>query len=131
MTVLTLVAATGGIPWFGDNYHIILPVKLAEDNFNGWLLQTILIILFSSFYHMALTIIGNVSCVMYLVMHLYNQIRMLKVRLKNLSNGRDLAHAIHDPTYQDFAKTELISCIKLHQVLLELDCNFFTYEIIV
>ncbi|KAJ3647851.1 hypothetical protein Zmor_019704 [Zophobas morio] len=43
---------------------------------------------------------------------------MLKVRLENLSNGPDLAHAIYDPAYQDFAKTELISCIKLHQVLL-------------
>ena len=129
--VLALVAATGGIPWFGDNYHIILLMKLAVDNFDGWFLQTILIILFSSFCHMALTVVGNVFCVTYLVMHLYNQIRMLKLRLENLSNSPDLAHAIHDPAYQDFIKTELISCIKLHQVLLQLDVKLFTYEIIV
>ncbi|KAJ3647849.1 hypothetical protein Zmor_019704 [Zophobas morio] len=119
--VLALVAATGGIPWFGDNYHIILLMKLAVDNFDGWFLQTILIILFLSFCHMALTITGNVFCATYLVMHLYNQIRMLKLRLENLSNSPDLAHAIHDPAYQDFIKTELISCIKLHQ-------EFFRYK---
>ena len=123
--VLALATAIGALPWFGiqTDYDFILPVKVAMDNCHGWLLKTFLIMFYSSYFHMTLTVVSNIFILAYLVLHLYNQIRMLKVRLGNLSNGPDLAHAIYDPAYQDFAKTELISCIKLHQVLLKLVCK--------
>ena len=129
--VLGLLAATGGSPWFIDNYDLILPVKLAMDNFKGWFLQALLIIFFLSCYHMALTVVAVLSCMTYLLLHLYNQIRMLKERLTNLSNAPNLAHALKNTAYQDFVKTELISCIKLHQVLLKLDRKLGLYEMIV
>ncbi|KAJ3647869.1 hypothetical protein Zmor_019721 [Zophobas morio] len=43
---------------------------------------------------------------------------MLNVRLRNLSTGPDLRYAFNDVGYQEFVKTELISCIKLHQRLI-------------
>ena len=128
--VVGLAAATGGSPWFEDNYDIMLPVKLAVDNFNGWFLQALLIVFFSSCYHMVLTVIGDVCCITYMVLHLYNQIRMSKEKLINLSDDPNLAQAVKNTAYQDFVKKELISCIKLHQILLKLDRKLGLYEMI-
>ncbi|KAJ3647867.1 hypothetical protein Zmor_019719 [Zophobas morio] len=116
--IMVLITSTGGLPWYGDEYEVILPVKIAMDYFDGWLLKLFLITFFSSFYHMGLTIISNVFSLTYLMLHLYNQLRMLNVRLKNLSTGPNLKHAFEDAEFQEFVNTELISCIKLHQRLL-------------
>ncbi|KAJ3647863.1 hypothetical protein Zmor_019715 [Zophobas morio] len=116
--IMALITSTGALPWYGDEYKIILPVKIAMDYFDGWLLKLFLIIFFSSFYHMGFTIISNVFSLTYLMLHLYNQLRMLNVRLKNLSTGPNLKHAFEDEAFQEFVNTELIACIKLHQRIL-------------
>ncbi|KAJ3647865.1 hypothetical protein Zmor_019717 [Zophobas morio] len=116
--IIVLVTSTGALPWHGDEYEVILPVKIAMDYIDGWLLKLFLITFFSLFYHMGFTIISNVFSLTYLMLHLYNQLRMLNVRLKKLSIGPNLKHAFEDAAFQEFVNTELISCIKLHQRLL-------------
>ena len=129
--VVALITVTISLPWFGDDYDILLPVKIAMDNFDGWLLKTFLILFYSTLYHGTLTVVANVFCQTYLVLHLFNQLCMLKVRLSNLGKGPDLPQAIRDKAYQDFVKTELISCIKLHQVLLRYYSKLVVKEILI
>ena len=117
---LALITSTGGLPWYGDEYYVFLPVKIAVDYFDAWSSQIYLIIFYSSFYHISLTIISNVFFLAYLGLHLYNQLEMLDLRLRNLLNGPDLNCALEDTAYQEFVNAELISCIKLHQILLKL-----------
>ncbi|KAJ3660599.1 hypothetical protein Zmor_005040 [Zophobas morio] len=109
ITVAVLVFATAALPWRGDEYYLYFPVKMAVDYFNIYLRNLYLFFFYTCFYHVGLTIISNLFCLTYLILHLYNQYCMLSEKLKTLSDYKQ----------QDLVTQELILCIKLHQTLLE------------
>ncbi|KAJ3660596.1 hypothetical protein Zmor_005037 [Zophobas morio] len=109
MTAAVLIVATAALPWYGDEYYLYFPVKVAVDYFNKYALNVYLFFFYTYFYHAALTLIANIFSLTYLILHLYNQFCMLNEKLKTLPDNQ----------HQDLVKQELISCIKLHQTLLE------------
>ena len=111
ITIAVILIATACLPWHGDEYNLYLPVKVAVDHFNKYAVNVYLFCFYTYFYHAALTIIANIFALTYLILHLYNQFCMLNEKLKTLPDNQP----------QDLVKQELISCIKLHQTLLEYD----------
>ena len=107
--IAALSITTGCLPWYGDEYDVYLPVKVAVDYFNKYALNVYLFFFYTFLYHAMLTIISNLFCLTYMILHLYNQFCMLNEKLKTLSENKN----------QDLVTQELISCIKLHQTLLK------------
>ena len=70
-------------------------------------------------YHGGMTIVATLYCLTYVVMHLYNQVCLLNKKLTELPEKEDAFQAVGDYEYQNLVTSELISCIKLHQVLVE------------
>ena len=115
-TIAVLGAATVALPWHGDEYDLYLPVKVAIDYFHNKYARNLYLFLFyTTFYHIGLTNISNLFCLTYLILHLHNQFCILIEKLKTLSNKK----------CQDLVTQELISCIKLHQTLLEYKGKLF------
>ena len=83
------------------------------------MLYLYLIIFYSLLYHAGLTLVANLFCLTYLVLHLYNQVYLLNKKLTEQPDNEDVVQAVRDHEYQDRVTREVISCIKLHQTLLE------------
>ena len=109
ITMAVLLISTAGLPWYGDEYEVFFPVKVAVDYFHKYVLHLYLFIFYSMFYHVGLTIISTLFCITYFILHLYYQFCMLNEKLNTLS----------DSCGQDLVRQELITCIKLHQTLLK------------
>ena len=110
MAIGTTIAATAALPWYGNEYDVYLPVKVAVDYLKNWKLHIYLFLFYSFLYHGGFTIISNFYCLMYMVLHLYNQFCMINAKLKMLSEFQE--------GEQNVVTQELLSCIKLHQHLL-------------
>ena len=109
ITIAVILIATACLPWYGDEYDLYFPVKVAVDYFNKYVRNWYLFTFYTLFYHAGLTIISNLFSLTYMVLHLYNQFCMLNEKLKTLC----------DCQFQDVVTKQLISCIKLHQTLLK------------
>ena len=110
MAIGTTIAATAALPWYGNEYDVYFPVKVAVDYLKNWKLHIYLFLFYSLLYHGGFTIISNLYCLMYIVLHLYNQFCMMNAKLKMLSEFQE--------GEQNVVTQELLSCIKLHQHLL-------------
>ncbi|KAJ3641896.1 hypothetical protein Zmor_028366 [Zophobas morio] len=113
--LLCILAATIGLPWYGDEYEIILPVRVFTDIFGKWRFPFIFIF-YLSFYHAALTTLGCITGILYLMLHLYNQCFLLNRRLENLNHDVDTRGK---GQYQDRVNYEITCCIRHHQTLLK------------
>ncbi|KAJ3660602.1 hypothetical protein Zmor_005043 [Zophobas morio] len=111
MAIATAIAATAALPWYGNEYNVYFPVKVAVDYLKNWKLHIYLFLFYSLLYHGGFTVISNLYCFMYMVLHLYNQFCMINEKLKMLSEFQNAEDNV--------VTQELISCIKLHQQLLE------------
>ncbi|KAJ3660237.1 hypothetical protein Zmor_004694 [Zophobas morio] len=116
---VAVLATTGALPCFVDGYYFMLPVRIAFDYLSGWTLHLYLTIFYFILYHASITIVANLYCLTYVVMHLYNQVCLLNKKLTELPEKEDVVQAVRDPEYQHLVTKELISCIKLHQILVE------------
>ena len=116
---VAVLAATLALPWFMDGYYLMFPVKMAFAYLSGWMLYLYLIIFYSLLYQAGLTLVANLFCFTHLVLHLYNQVCLLNKKLTELPEIEDVVQAVRDHEYQDRVTREMISCIKLHQTLIE------------
>ncbi|EEZ97786.1 odorant receptor 309 [Tribolium castaneum] len=115
LLVVGFLSATVGLPWYRDEYEIIITVRVYKDYVDKW--TTLLyFVLFSSLYHIALTVIFCVLCLVYMVLHLHNQCVMLNKRLEALDDEQLF---LDNDNYQDFVTKELKFCIQQHQFLLK------------
>ena len=116
---VTVLAGILSLPCFVDGYHFMFPVKIAFDYLNGWMLYLYVTLFYVMLYHGGLTIVATLYCLTYVVMHLYNQVCLLNKKLTELPEKEDAFLAVRDHEYQDLVSRELISCIKLHQILVK------------
>mgnify|MGYP005984900951 CR=1 FL=1 len=119
--ILLVLAATSGLPWYGDEYEVMIPVKIFTDVFGKWSFP-FTTIFYLSLYHIAFTITGGTTIIVYLVLHLYTQCLLLNQRLENLSSSvdsLDVATLQTNEEYQNRVKNEMSCCIRHHQTLLK------------
>ncbi|KAJ3660233.1 hypothetical protein Zmor_004692 [Zophobas morio] len=116
---VTVLAGILSLPCFVDGYRFMFPVKIAFDYLNGWMLYLYVTLFYVMLYHGGMTIVATLYCLTYVVMHLYNQVCLLNKKLTELPEKEDAFQAVGDYEYQNLVTSELISCIKLHQVLVE------------
>ena len=102
--LVCILVPTIGLPQYGDEYEIILPVKVFT------------IIFYLSFYHATFTTLGCITGILYLILHLYNQCFLLNKRLENLNDHVDTRG---NEQYQDRVNYEITCCIRHHQTLLK------------
>ncbi|XP_068892386.1 uncharacterized protein [Tenebrio molitor] len=120
MTILSAVTATLGLPWFGDEYDLYIPIRCFEDHLNKWWSVIFSTIFYINFYHAGFTIISNVFVMMYLALHLYGQLFLLEQQLAKLgqdSRRNDLDNANYDQEYQVWIRGNLILFIQHHRIL--------------
>ena len=120
--IMCILAGTSGLPWYGDEYEIMLPVKVFTDVFGKWSFP-FTTIFYLSFYHTAFTTLACTTGILYLLIHLYNQCCLLNKRLDNLDSDVDISEVVNlpgnDENYQDRVNHEIICCIRHHQTLLK------------
>ena len=119
LTILTLVCATLGLPWFGDEYDLYITIKFFVDYLDKYAI-IFCTIFYTSCYHAGLIIMLNVLTFMYVVLHLNFQCFLLRRYLDKLGENLDRSdhfHAIEDENYQTLVHDELVFCIKHHQRL--------------
>jgi hypothetical protein len=122
ITFLSTVTATLGLPWFGDEYDLYIPIRCFEDHLDKWWSVIFSTIFYINFYHAGLTIISNVFVMMYLALHLYGQLLLLEQQLLKLAQdslNNDLANAKYDEEYQLRTREYLILFIQHHHILQE------------
>ncbi|KAJ3660236.1 hypothetical protein Zmor_004694 [Zophobas morio] len=116
---VTVLAATLALPCFVDGYDLMFPVKIAYEYLNGWMLHLYLTLFYFVLYHAGFTMVATLYCLTYVVMHLYNQMCLLNKKLTEFPEKDDAFQAVRDHEYQNLVTSDLISCIKLHQILVE------------
>jgi hypothetical protein len=122
ITLLSAVTATLGLPWFGDEYDLYIPIRCFEDHLDKWWSVIFSTIFYINFYHAGLTIISNVFVMMYLALHLYGQLFLLEQQLLKLAQDslkHDLAKGKYDEEYQLRTREHLILFIQHHHILQE------------
>ncbi|KAJ3644421.1 hypothetical protein Zmor_022154 [Zophobas morio] len=121
--VVTLVSSfstsTAGLPWIGDEYDIMLPVKVYTDYFGKWK-NPISTIYYLSVYHGGFTMMATAFVLIHFCLHLKIQFFLLKKRLQKLyfKGSEENEDLLRNNDYQIRVTEELKSCIQYHQYLL-------------
>jgi hypothetical protein len=122
--VVTLLSSfatsTAGLPWYGDEYEIVLPVKVFTD-YLGKNAPPFLALFYISMYHVGFTMMSCGFVLIHFVLHLKYQYFLLNKRLQQLSDvpeNWNVEECIGSKQYQDHVKEELSFCIQYHQNLL-------------
>ena len=115
-----VLAGTSGLPWYGNEYEIMFPVKVFTDILGKWSFP-FTTIFYLSIYHIAFTVLGTATGIIYLVLHLYNQCFLLNKRLENLNSAHilELTTAQTNENYQNRVSYEMTCCIRHHQNLIK------------
>ena len=118
--LMCILSSTSALPWYGDDYEILLPVKIITDVLGKWRFP-LLTIFNLSLYHFTFTILASIARNTYLLMHLHNQCSLLNKRLENLKSyvdSREVPTVQSDEDYQNRVNYEVACCIRHHQTLL-------------
>ncbi|CAH1371147.1 unnamed protein product, partial [Tenebrio molitor] len=87
ITVLSSFStSTAGLPWYGDEYEIMLPVKVFTDCL-GKKAPPFLALFYLSVYHVGFTMMACGFILIHFVFHLKYQYFLLNKRLQQLSDG--------------------------------------------
>ncbi|RZC33803.1 hypothetical protein BDFB_012032 [Asbolus verrucosus] len=86
---MSFVSSTAGLPWFGDEYDIMLPVKMYTDILGTWA-TPFLVIYYVSVYHIGFTIICNSFVLIHVSLHFKFQYFLLSKHLEQLQNEPEL-----------------------------------------
>jgi hypothetical protein len=134
ITVLSSFStSTAGLPWYGDEYEIMLPVKVFTDCL-GKKAPPFLALFYLSVYHVGFTMMACGFILIHFVFHLKYQYFLLNKRLQQLSDGPknwNVEECIDSKQYQHHVKEELTLCIQYHQNLLSYVSKSFSLSYII
>ncbi|XP_044254797.1 uncharacterized protein LOC123005205 [Tribolium madens] len=112
----SIATSTAGLPWVGDEYDIMFPVRVYTD-YLGERAVPLLVFFYMTLYFTGFVMISTSFIFVHFALHLKFQFFLLNVRLDGLR--REPPVEGNDILYQNHVKEELTSCIKYHQELLK------------
>ncbi|EFA02957.1 odorant receptor 314 [Tribolium castaneum] len=110
----SLATSTAGLPWVGDEYDIMFPVRVYTDYF-GERAVPLLVPFYLAMYCTGFVMISTGFIFVHFALHLKFQFFLLNKRL----DGLRTEPLVNDFLYQNHVKEELTCCIEYHQKLLK------------